>query len=370
MDSVFNALRADSFFALVCTRYLDDDAFGTVVEQEGIASWAGHAPAEKFEVTPNGQWHVYFLQARDRSNTANYPKGEPLLPEAGYTDKMLANHERRKPQEHSSQYMNDPSTGEHMEITREQIRQLVIPRSTNPPIEYATVHLDTAFKDEDRRERGDYSVIVVWLHDLRPNGIVYLDRALRGKWKGEEFDTLLVRVLWDLRSRGIRILAVTDEAEQGGKRGVYKQRLEQVITGAGLRLMDIYQWNRSGTKKVMRIREAAGCWVDGYVRLFEDAENLEPLIEEMVKIGRTKYDDLSDAAADVFRPEIWRGRIASDRDGQPPLPIQPGDEILKAQHARDMEAMHNDIFGPDNFVDPERTYEQFGFGPANGRLRH
>jgi len=373
IDSVFNALRADSLFALVCTRYLDEDAFGTVVEQEGIASWAGHAPVENFEIDPKkGVWHVYFLQARDRSNTTNFPKGEPLLPEAGYNDAWLSRHEKRKPQEHSSQYMNDPSTGEHMEITREQIDALKIPRSTNPPVEYATVHIDTAFKSEDRRERGDYSSIVVWLHDLRPNGLVYFDRAIRVKCRSEEFDTLLVRVLWDLKQRGIRVSAITDEAEQGGKRGVYRQHLEQVILGAGLRLMDIYQFNRSGTRKDMRIREAAGYWLEGFVRLFDDAENLESLKYEMTHIGRTKYDDVSDAAADVFRPEVWRGRINIDLDAQPPAPIMPGDDVLKAQHARDMEAMQQDIFGPDNFVDVERQgeflpYERFGPSGSGGR---
>jgi hypothetical protein len=258
--------------------------------------------------------------------------------------------------------MNDPSTGEHMELTANQIDALKIPRSSNPPIEFASLHIDTAFKDEERREKGDYSTINVWLHDLRPNGMVYFDRAVRVKCRTEEFDQYLIRALWDLKQRQIRVAAITDETEQGGKRGVYKQHLEQVILGAGFMLPEIHQFNRSGTKKVMRIREAAGYWLQGFVRLFDDAENLETLKYEMTHIGRCKHDDVSDACADVFRPEIWRGRINNMvGTDQPQVPVQPGDDILKAQHQRDIEALRRDIFGNDNSFTPEvPPYESFG----------
>lgn len=370
IDSIFNALRADSLFVLTMTRYGDEDPFGTLIEQEGVATWTGHDSPEPYKT--EGAWHVYYLQARDRNNVKNFPKGEPLLPEAGYTDKWLTNHEKRKSQEHSTQYMNDPSTGEHMEISVNQIEKMKIPRSTAPPIEYATVHIDTAFKDEGRRERGDYSTINVWLHDLRPNGIVYFDRCVRIKCRDEEFDQYLVRVLWDLKQRGYRVAALTDESEVGGKRGVYKQRLEQVILGAGLQLPEIYQFNRSGTKKDMRIREAAGYWLQGFVRLFDDAENLEFLIREMTHIGRTKYDDVSDPCADVFRPEVWRGRINNlvGMDDQPQMPIQPGDDVLKAQHARDLDALKRDIFGSNNFASPAESLPYESFGPPNDRFRY
>jgi hypothetical protein len=366
LDSIYPALRPDSMFILIGTRYRDDDPIGTSLATEGVADWVGHAPLERY---PKGIWHAYFLQARDKDNTTNYSKGEPTLPESGWNNEALERYENRKAQEYSAQMMNDPSTGEHMEITREQISQLYIKRADLPPIEYATIHIDTAFKFDDRRERGDYNALVVWLHDLRPTGIVYLDRVLRSNsWRAEEFDTALIRVLYDLRKRGIRVRALTDEVEQAGKRGIYRQHLEQIIGGAGLRQFDIYQFNRSGTRKTIRIREVASYWLDGFVRLVDDAENVEILVEEMLRIGRTKYDDVSDAAADVFRPEIWRGRQNQGVDEQPPLPMQPGDDILKGnQFANDINRLGRDLFpehyGPldvsDAQPEPEREYERF-----------
>jgi hypothetical protein len=366
LDSIYPALRPDSMFILIGTRYRDDDPIGTSIRTEGVADWVGHPSPEKYKP---GIWHVYFLQARDKVNIENYPKGEPILPESGWNNEALLRSERRNAQKYSSQMMNDPFVGDHMEITRAQIENLLIKRADLPSIEYATLHVDTAFKFDERRERGDRNAIVVWLHDLRPTGVVFLDRVLCSeKWSGEEFDSQLIRVLYDLRRRGIRIRGLTDEVEQGGKRGVYRQHLEQLIGGAGLRPFDIYQFNRSGSRKVIRIREAASYWLDGFVRLVDDAENLELLIDEMLKIGRSQFDDISDAASDVFRPEIWRGRQNIGVDEQPILPMQPGDDILKGnQFANDINRLGRDLFpehyGPlDNEQSepqPESEYERF-----------
>jgi len=365
LDAIYPALRPDSMFILIGTRYRDDDPIGTSLKTEGVADWEGHAPLERYKT--DGIWHSYFLQARDRDDTRNFPKGEPVLPESGWNDEALNRSERRNPQKHSAQMMNDPSTGAHMEITREQIDHLRIKRTDVPPVEYATIHIDTAFKDDQRRGRGDFNVILVWLHDLRPTGIVYLDRVLRSAdWRSEEFDTQLIRVFYDLRKRGIRVRGLTDEAEMGGKRGVFRQHLEQLMGGAGLRQCEIFQFNRSGTRKYLRIREAAQYWLDGFVRLADDAENVELLVEEMLRIGRAEYDDVSDAAADVFRPEIWRGRQSSEGDPQPGLPIQPGDDILKGnQFANDVNRLGRDLF-PDRYgpldyeeTQPQEEYERF-----------
>lgn len=365
LDSIYPALRADSMFILIGTRYCDGDPIGEMLGTEGVADWAGHPPLEQYKA---GIWHTYFLQARNREDTSNFPKGEPVLPEAGYNNEALERYEARKAQEYSAQMMNDPSIGEHMELTRDQLTNLIIKRSDLPPIEYATIHIDTAFKDDLRRERGDYNAIVVWLHDLRPTGIVYLDRVLRSNtWRAEEFDTELVRVFYDLRKRGIRVRGLSDELEMFGKRGVYRQRIEQVLGSSGLRQCEFFQFNRAGTNKTIRIREAAGYWVDGFVRLLDDCENLEIIIDEMLKIGRVKYNDVSDAAADVFRPEIWRGRQNQGVDEQPLLPIQPGDDILKGQWNNDIRKLGQELFpehyGPREDEQPQPAesidYERF-----------
>jgi len=168
-------------------------------------------------------------------------------------------------------------------------------------------------------------------HDLRNNGKVYLDYIWRdNEARSEAFDLKLITICFNLRRRGIRIRAITDEAEQGGKTGIYRQHLEQVLIGAGFNYMpEIYQFNRSGTRKDIRIREAAEYWLNDFVRIYDDCPEYEHLRYEMTHIGRSKWNDVADAAADVFRSEYWTGRMYFDDNPQPPVPIQPGDDVLK-----------------------------------------
>lgn len=341
LDSIYPALRGDSLFILIGTRYEDADPIGTSLLTEGVRDWAGHPPIDRIKP---GKWDVYFLQARDRTDTRNYPQGEPILPEGGATHQALLDYAGRNSEEHASQMMNDPSHGEHIELTNEQIDAMRLNRPTwdepQIPFEYATIHLDTAFKDDTTRAEGCYNVIAVWLHDLRPNGIVYLDQIWADQLaRGEQFDAKLLGILANLRSRGIRIRAITDEPEQGGKRGTYKQHLEQIISGAGLSIPEILLLSRGGTKKDVRIREAAAYWLDNCVRIFNDCrwvDGIDGLKWQMTRIGRCRYKDISDACADVFRPEIYRGRHNLSGDVQPPIPMQPGDDVLKDQIGRQL----------------------------------
>lgn len=341
MDAAYPALNNDSLSILIGTRGLERDAIGHVLEQEGVRSWSGHPPIENFR--QGGKWDVYFLQARDVMDTKEYPKGRPMLPKS-HSDQSLIDYENRNAKDYAVQMMGDPGTGEHMELTREQIQKLLIDRSEIPAIEYATIHLDTAFKLDERKARGDRNAIVVWLHDVRPTGMVFLDRIeCSPRWRSEEFDQHVIRVLVDLKSRGIRVRAITDEAEVGGKRGVYKRHLEDVISAAGLRIPEIVLFNRGKTLKIVRLREAANYWLEGLARLVRDVPNLNILTEEMVKMGFSNFDDVADAAADVWRPEIWRGRLNYVPDEQPYLPYQPGDDILKGRIQKDLEDIEYEL---------------------------
>lgn len=371
LDSIYPALRPDSLFILIGTRYLDDDPIGYTLSSEGVKDWIGHPPLEKIK---DGIYHVYFLQARDRNNVENFAKGEPVLPESGWNNEALERYERKKAQEYAAQMMNDPSHGTHMELTEAQVDSLRIarPKKDEPqiPVEYATIHLDTAFKDEARRKEGCFNVIAVKLHDIRMNGLVYIDSIWADQSaRSEQFDNKLIEVMWDLRRRNIRVRAITDEVEPGGKRGVYKNHLIEVLKGAGLRIPEIYQFNRAGTHKDIRIREAAGYWIDNFVRIFDDIDHYDELKRQMTRIGRSKYKDIADALADGFRPEIWRGRQEYDVDAQPPPPIQPGDEILKDQIGRQLfperyGATFEDLFPePSGESMPQRGFED---EPSNG----
>jgi len=341
-DASFNAVRTDGFIAFVLTRYLDNDVAGSGMEDDGIKSWDGMPNTDSRIPVGTGHWRIYFLQARDTLDTAVYSRGRPILPTV-WSDARLTRWEDRNPEDYANQAMNDPTTGEHMPLTKEQIDSLYIPRAAmrDIPIEYATLHLDTAFK-EDQQEKGDYSVISVWLHDMRNNGMVYFDRSVFSNgWRVEQFNDELVAVMFDLRKRNIRVRMITDEPEPGGKLGSWKALVQQAIRGAGLRYVEIKQIPRQGTKKIIRIKTAAGFWAEGYVRLPVDYDqNLRPILkstpgltelrDEMLRIGKSTHDDHADAAADVFREGIWRPPIFLGNEGNGGRsPVQPGDTALK-----------------------------------------
>lgn len=370
-DAVHPALQTNGWFAMVLTRYLDEDVAGTALATEGIKTWNGMPPddARLADKIGKGVWRVWFMQARDA-------EGEPTLPEVT-SKEFLDAYEARKPADFAAQYMNAPGTGEHMPLDKSQIPSLFVARDKfrDIPIEYATIHLDTAFKSEEKQKKGDFNVIGVVFHDMRNNGLVYYDHGLHDKkWRVEQFNDKLIEVLRNLASRRIRVRAIIDEVEPGGKRGSWKLLMQKTVEGAGLRCPEIIQLPRQGTKKIERIKAAAGFWVEGWMRLVceydekapphptwkawhpERTPGLEMLIEQMLKIGVSAHDDMADACADVFIDQVWRrpqfgtGFSASDEGD---LIVQPGDSDLKdmskrisneqaAQMAKTWEEMHGD----------------------------
>ena len=312
------------------TCYRDDDVIQTMLLKEGVASWNGHPPLRTY---PTGAWHVYFLQARDRSDTSVYPKGRPVLPEAGLTDEKLTKDEKDDPTGFATQMMGDPAEHELKEITDAQIDTLLIDRKDVPPARWAVIHTDTAFKEEEKRHSGDRTVIAGVLHDLRSTGMVILDRLMASNAdRSEDFDNKLIALLMNYKARGIRVYAITTEKEASGDKGsMYKRHLEDIIGRAGLRIPIIFQFHRAGSHKHMRIREGLTYWLEGLFRIARDCGQLPLLYEEHTRLGYAPHDDVADTLADMWAKEIWPGRPAQQLqvDFQPGVPAQPGDEILK-----------------------------------------
>lgn len=343
-DAVYPALQTNGLFAMVLTRYLDNDVAGSALKLDGVHSWNGMPPVDSRIKIGGGKWRVYFVQARDAL-------GNVVLPEVT-SEEFLAHHEATKPSDYAAQYQNDPGTGEHMPLDKSQIPQLFVPRASmrDIPIEYATIHIDTAFKDPKKQARGDYNVIAVMLHDLRNNGYVYYDYALvDNKWRVEDFNDKLIEVVRNLTARRIRIRAIVDEVEPGGKRGSWRLLTQKVIEGAGLRCPEIIQLPRQGTRKIERMKAAAGFWVENWMHLVCDFDpdarphpvwkqwhpertpGLEQLIEQMLRIGVSQYDDIADACADVFIDQVWRRPQLTGVDpNEGAIPMAPGDSDLKS----------------------------------------
>ena len=334
VDSTHPALRTDSLFTGVMTRYAGNDAAGHILAKFGVASWTGLACPEPGLAAKIGQGkvHVYFLQGRDVSKkTEAHPRGEPILPEVWDEDGMTE-YEDTDPINYAAQIQNNPSLGEHMPLEYAQLDRMEISREDleQIPIDFASVHLDTAFQDEARIAHGDFNVILGVLHDLRNNGRVYIERIIRNqKDRPETYIARLVGYLLSLQNRGYRVKVITDEAEAGGKRGTFKQLLQVSLAMAGFRVGPdtIVLYNRTNRKST-RLRKAAGYWVEGYVRFVKGMEHLDRLKYEAVNLDKGDHDDVIDPASDIWQPEVWK-KPHKDEGVHDNMPLQPGDDVLR-----------------------------------------
>lgn len=320
------AFRTDSFFMLSLTRYRDNDVAGTYLRLEGVRSWSGHPSPDTDGMEPreDGVWHVYFLQAYDSGGDATLPEVWPV--------KQLREYESAHPAEFAAQMMNEPGSGEHMELTAEQVAQLWVNKEHVPDHLILTLHMDTAFKTNKTRGSGDESVFQLWGHDPRGNGdVYYLEGYGSNKWRIEEFTDEIVKLAQRLRKEGKRIRMMTDDRSVGGKEGAWENWFISAFHGVGMKMPRLLPLNRQGTNKLARMREAAGFWVDGHVRLVRGAPGADKLIHQMVRLGISSHDDWADAAADVFADDVYRpmllGRKMSSNDRD--VPRQPGDEVLR-----------------------------------------
>jgi hypothetical protein len=333
-----NSLHRNGLRVINATRYLDDDIIGRHLHDEGVATWEGmDCPhMSLFDKVPfgHGSWHVFFYQTEDELT------GKPTHPGL-WTEKAIAERKASDGEDFACQQQNNPGSGEHAPLVESQIPWLYMSYTDfhwDVNVEWATVHIDTAFKNKENIGRGDDSCIVVWLKDSRENGVLYLDTEnLRAsnEWREEDFNRELVGVLLNLRRRGIYIRAITDEKEPGGKEGVYKNRILGILRTAGLPFGDdqFIQFNRAKEKR-SRIRTAAGHWSQGYARILLNKTNcdcpppeydpqknmykprqcphfvvpilVKKMINQIVKVDTVMHDDLGDAMADGYTPQLWR----------------------------------------------------------------
>ena len=327
MAALRPAFRTDSFFMLSLTRYRDNDVAGTYLKLEGVKSWAGFPCPDddtRFQPREDGEWDVYFLQAYDKHGDATLPEVYPV--------RELKLYEKTNPVQFAAQMMNEPGSGEHMELTSEQIADMWIERKDLPSQLIHTLHLDTAFKEDRTRGSGDESVYELWGHDPRGTGdVYYLEGDGSDRWRIEEFTDEIIKLAQRLKGRGKRLRLMTDDREMGGKAGTWVNWLRNSFHGAGLVMPPLIQLPRQGSRKIIRMREAAGFWADGHVKLVKDAPNVQKLVHQMVRLGVSSHDDWADAAADVFASEVYRPMLnPANRGGndQGAIPRQPGDDIM------------------------------------------
>lgn len=354
VKSVFDlrpAFRPNSFFGVSLTRKHDGDVAGKMLREEGIRTWTGHPPddirfrnkIEECAAEGSGEWDVWFWQARDpitRRSTL------PLQ-----TTKELDDYEKSQPRMFASEMQNSPASGDQMQLVESQIEECMLDKEELPHGLLFSVHTDTAFLNTVATGRGkdeydkDDSVIEVWGHDPRGNGLVYYIEGYGSKlWRSDEFTTEFIKIVQRYADERKKIIMVTDEKEMGGKVGSWKSHLLNSCHHAGLVLprFEYIQRGRQKNDKTMRISAAASMWAEGRVRLVRGAPGLPKLIEQMLKIGYSDHDDWADAGADVFNPLVYRPqllrRAQAEKDN---APTQPGDEILQGARPRSDAALES-----------------------------
>jgi hypothetical protein len=128
---------------------------------------------------------------------------------------------------------------------------------------------------------------------------------------------------------------VTDERVGGGKEQAFEQFLIGECRAAGIPAPNYLALRRAGgtvgnQKDDIRVKQAVYAWLSGKVRLVRDAENAKHLRHEMLQIGVSQFDDMRDAAADIWNPLVYRpflGTGGLDAKDQP-QDTRPYDELL------------------------------------------
>ena len=321
VSSIHPALLNNSLVVFVATPYTDDDVITTAMRQDGVREVHGVPLPSEYRsfVRDDGRWHLYHLPARDREGAVTLPRAWPPA--------ELDRWERKDPADFAAQAMLRPGAGETVPLSFEQIEECIVNDHDIPRALPVTIHLDTAFKDGKRINSGDESVIEVWGHHLGTGDVYFLEAYGSNKWRIEDFTDKFVSLVQKHRRKS-RVLAITDEKIIGGKHGLWRPHLESCCRNAGFHLPRFIEVSRQGTRKIARITEAAGYWVDGHVKLRRGAPGLSKLMWQMARIGVSDHDDYADAGADVFHPEVYR-IYSAVRSQDTPQPRRPFDDYLK-----------------------------------------
>ncbi len=333
VDSLIPVFQSDAFWCLTGTRYGDGDHLGSAIKKEGVASITGMTP-RGVTVREDGIWHLFFMDAEND----DYPESDSrhwVMPKI-WGPGRVKSFKRRNMTRYYAQVRNDPTLSPYNTLTFDQCYAMVKPVDSDAIKKLRlSFHLDTAFKSENRKTDGDYSVISVVGHMTDGTArCVFLGAFASQDSMYGDYGAKLIEMVKHWRSRAARISALTDEPELGGKLDVWPAWLENLFKTNHIPMPTFHQLSRTqvnkkaGSDKYARIREAAGHWVSGKMILAEGAENLDMLIEQMVKLGKTEHDDVADATADAFNGAIYSTIYTKDTlrtdDG-----LNPFDEVLK-----------------------------------------
>jgi predicted phage terminase large subunit-like protein len=271
----------------------------------------------------NGKWHVFFMPALDANGQPNFPKTWSLA--------RIKKYEIENPLFAASQLHLNPQEGRHQIITMEKVEPLFLFQKDLPSEMRYSVHLDLAFKTEERRQRGDFNVIAVAGHAAMTGKPYILEIQRSNKWTPEDFIEQIAMLLSRYRDRGKRPFVLTDEIESSGHQGSFERWMRSELRGMGVQMPPFHGIDNRGVKKDTRIQVAAGYWRTGMIGLVREAPNIEDLVNEMVYYPY-EHDDAADACAAVYDEAVFRGARTWMTGRRPAVQdTRPYDDLLKGR---------------------------------------
>lgn len=315
------AVKSNGLRIVYLTPYSEGDVADKILKDEGVHSFLPHSmEMDKDRWTAGGGWRVFYLTARDHKGRSTLPNVYPL--------ERLEKMERDDPDDFASQMMCDPVSGSHLPFNRGDVEQLWVERVDIPKNLSTSVHCDTSFKHENRKNRGDWNVIQVWGHEYGTGRVYFLGAKRSREWTGKEYVAHLVETLIELEKEKRWPFVITDEREMGGKGGMVEEFLKGECASRNLRYPNFLYMTRSRISKEVRIKQAVYGWKAGKVKLVRGSLEVESLIYEMTRIGVSKHDDMADAAADVFHPDVYMAEVAKLVDQVAAAADRPYDQLL------------------------------------------
>lgn len=321
----------DGMFVLVMTRYGEGDLCGQIIEREiekkvreldlpgapeGILPDDFDYKLGWIKYAHLAGWDVIYKQAWTGDIKSNDPADYTLHFPLIWPRERILNEMLKDELFVMAQLQNQPSERADRALDQTQIDSTWIKKVPIQAYSDLTIHCDVAWKSGEGylKQKGDYNVIQVWGHH---NGHAYLVWGRFGRWTQEEFgDHFVDAIRWIRAARVRRARLATLDRSIGGTGGSVKNYLQSVCAQAGLVCPPVAELNRGGTKKLDRILAASAFWADGRVHLQEGVPGAKELADQMLNIGYSRYDDLADAAADVFSDEVYRAARRTPIEGQ------------------------------------------------------
>ena len=343
-------LMPNGLFVLCMTRYDDNDLAGHIERTEG---WHIASPDEAERCIRRGRctaatedhpapWHVMWRCAEEDPASDQKPVSiDPVI----WSDDFLDSEKRKNGTFYSAQFLNNPWHNPDAAFQPEDFCY-----AEKVPGDVVTVlSTDTAWKDPKdalAQRGGDYNTFVTGNHQTS-TGKVYVSAVGRGRWTMGEWGDQIVRILRKQKRLRYRVSRITHEELR-----VAKGAIATAIRSACQR------WNeltpalivapRSNQKdaKLARIKSIAQYFQNHLVIFVRPCGNIDPdhnycdepgcfemyaLRDELLKLGSALYDDLADAMADHFLPDIYHAPSVKVKEMRPE-PRRPYDETLKPNY--------------------------------------